>query len=422
MSSIRKTFFVIMLLVIGVCAIFTHEHLTIQVHAETVKEEIDKKNQELAEIQKKILENQAQLEQAQNQKQTAASEVQRVTNNIKQVDLGIKQSEVVIEKLEYEIEDLKDNIVVAENDLSIKAQAVGELFRQLQIYDQDNFLISFLRSKNLSEGLSMAQGLMDTNEALLVKITELQESHTILQSVLGDAQNKKTNKEIENENLKNKKLIAAELKAEKEKALQDAKKKESTYQESLKELEERQAEIAAEIDAMEAQLRTQIDYDGLPTSGSSVLVLPVANPRITQEHGNTSSAKKLYKSQYHNGMDFGVPVGTMIIAAYDGVVVSVANQDAYCKKGAYGKYVAIKHSGIGLATLYAHLSLYTVKEGDQVKKGQLIGYSGNTGYSTGPHLHFGVYDLSTFRIAGSKSCGPEMPFGGDLNPRNYLSL
>lgn len=390
--------------------------------ADTLQDQINKRNQELADIQKKILENQAQLEQAQNQKKTAASEVQRINAQIKQVDLGINESQITIEKLGYEIDMLKNNIATAENDLAIKTAAVGELFRQLQMYDQENLLVSFMRAKNLSEGLSVAQGLIDTNQALLVKINELQKSRDALQAILNEAQDKKISKEIENENLKNRKLIIAELKTEKEKALRDAKKKEYAYQESLEELEKRQAEIAAEIDAMEAQLRTQINYNEIPKTGSKVLAIPVKNPRVTQEHGYTSSAKKLYRKQYHNGLDFGIPVGTPVFSAYDGTVVSVANQDVYCWRGAYGKYIAIKHSTIGLATVYGHLSLYIVKEGEQVKKGQLIGYSGNTGYSTGPHLHFGVYDASTFRISASKSCGPEMPYGGDLNPRDYLSF
>ena len=95
-----------------------------------------------------------------------------------------------------------------------------------------------------------------------------------------------------------------------------------------------------------------------------------------------------------------------------------ANQDSYCYKGAYGKVVVINHTN-NLTTLYGHLSRYIVAKGDIVQKGQVIGYSGKTGYATGPHLHFTVFAQPTFYVGPSRTCGP-MPFGGDLNPQRYL--
>ncbi len=385
------------------------------------KAQIDQRNKELAEIQKKILENQQKLTETQQQKQTLSSELKKIDTTIKQADLGIAASQITVKKLDVEIDSLHDDIISAEKDLTQKGEAVAEIFKQMQVSEQDNPLVSFIRAKSLSDGIQTMQGLVDLNQTLIIKIQELQNAHDTLTVVLDSTAKKKSDKELEQENLKNRRLIAAELKQEKNQVLKDTKTREASYQESLKELEKRQAEIAAEIDALEAPLRDKIDYKDLPKSGSGILAVPLSDPHITQEQGYTKSAKKLYKSGYHNGMDFGAPVGTPLFAAYDGTVISVANQDLYCRKGAYGKYVAIKHL-IGFTTLYAHLSLQVVKEGDSVKKGQLIGYSGNTGYATGPHLHFGVYDSSTFRIGQSNSCGPKMPFGGDLNPRNYLAL
>lgn len=419
--TIRRIYYIAIILILGV--LYETPYFVQATNLVTVdtKTEIEQRNKELADIQKKILENQQKLTETQQQKQTISSELKKIDTTIKQADLGITASQITVQKLDVEIDLLHEDIISAEKDLAEKGNAVGELFKQMQVSDQENLLISFIRSDSLSDGLQMMQGLVELNQTLLVKIQELQDSHTTLTTVLNSTAKKKTDKELEQENLKNRKLIAAELKQEKNQVLKDTKVKEASYQESLKELEKRQAEIAAEIDALEAPLRDKIDYKDLPKTGSGVLGIPLTDPHVTQEQGRTPSAKKLYKSGYHNGMDFGAPVGTPLFSTYEGTVVSVANQDLFCRKGAYGKYIAIKHP-MGLTTLYAHLSLQVVKEGDSVKKGQLIGYSGNTGYSTGPHLHFGVYDSSTFYIGPSKSCGPKMPFGGDLNPRNYLSL
>ncbi|MFA7201940.1 MAG: peptidoglycan DD-metalloendopeptidase family protein [Candidatus Paceibacterota bacterium] len=419
--TIRRIYYIAIILILGFLYETPYFVQATNLVAVDTKTEIEQRNKELADIQKKILENQQKLTETQQQKQTISSELKKIDTTIKQADLGITASQITVQKLDVEIDSLHEDIISAEKDLAEKGNAVGELFKQMQVSDQENLLISFIRSDSLSDGLQMMQGLVELNQTLLVKIQELQDSHTTLTTVLNSTAKKKTDKELEQENLKNRKLIAAELKQEKNQVLKDTKVKEASYQESLKELEKRQAEIAAEIDALEAPLRDKIDYKDLPKTGSGILGIPLTDPHITQEQGRTASAKKLYKSGYHNGMDFGAPVGTPLFSTYEGTIVSVANQDLFCRKGAYGKYIAIKHP-IGLTTLYAHLSLQVVKEGDSVKKGQLIGYSGNTGYSTGPHLHFGVYDSSTFYIGPSKSCGPQMPFGGDLNPRNYLSL
>lgn len=386
-----------------------------------VQAQIDQRNKELADIQKQIIENQQKLSETQQQKQTVSSELNNLNTTIRQVDLGISASQISLQKLGLEIGNLQDDLASAQDDFSQKQAAMAAVFQNIQVKDQENPLLAFVGSKSLSDGLQSVQNLVSLNQTLALKALELQESYRVMQNTLTSAQKKKSDKELETENLKNRKIIVAELKNDKTKLLQETKKKESAYQQSLDDLAKRQAEIAAEIDSMESSLRGKIDYKEIPKAGVGILMTPVENPVVTQEHGYTQSARKLYRGKYHNGLDFGAPIGTPIFAAYDGKVVSVANQDLYCRRGAYGKYIAIQHP-INLTTLYGHLSLQLVHEGDSVKRGQLIGYSGNTGYATGPHLHFGVYDSSTFYIGPSKSCGPKMPFGGDLNPRDYLSL
>ena len=94
-------------------------------------------------------------------------------------------------------------------------------------------------------------------------------------------------------------------------------------------------------------------------------------------------------STNHKGVDIGTPMGTPILAAKAGKV-TWANWN-----GGYGNCIIISH-GKGNSTLYGHLSGYNVKEGDTVTQGQVIGYSGSTGNSTGPHLHFGIMENATW--------------------------
>lgn len=96
----------------------------------------------------------------------------------------------------------------------------------------------------------------------------------------------------------------------------------------------------------------------------------------------TSRVEKRW-GQIHTGIDVSVPTGTPVIAAQDGEVTIAGPQ------GAYGQAVFIDH-GLSYTTRYGHLSRIFVRKGDKVKKGQVIALSGNTGRSTGPHLHFEV--------------------------------
>ena len=94
----------------------------------------------------------------------------------------------------------------------------------------------------------------------------------------------------------------------------------------------------------------------------------------------------------HQGMDFTAPRGTPIYASGDGVVTR-ADQ----RSSGYGKHVRIDH-GFGYITLYAHMSKYNVKRGQKVKRGDLIGFVGNTGRSQAPHLHYEVIKNGTKKI------------------------
>ena len=93
--------------------------------------------------------------------------------------------------------------------------------------------------------------------------------------------------------------------------------------------------------------------------------------------------------RYHGALDYGVPVGTTVYAAADGVVLTVASLS-----GSYGNYIVIQHTN-GLRTWYAHGNgVFYVSPGQTVSKGQAIMQSGNSGNSSGPHLHFELRDPS----------------------------
>jgi hypothetical protein len=112
--------------------------------------------------------------------------------------------------------------------------------------------------------------------------------------------------------------------------------------------------------------------------------MPLRHVRITSRFTYKRWHPILHRYRPHLGVDFGARRGTPLLAVNDGKVIFSG------RKGGYGNVVKIQHQG-GYVSLYAHQSRIRVKRGERVKKGQVIGYVGSTGRSTGPHLHFGLY-------------------------------
>ena len=156
---------------------------------------------------------------------------------------------------------------------------------------------------------------------------------------------------------------------------------------------------------------TSAFYNPLGQSGQKTLAKrPVkAVPRLSSSYGWRMHPILMYRI-FHSGVDLACPKGTPIYAAADGRITQIG------RKGAYGKYIRMKHAG-GYETAYAHMNGYKsgLKKGSYVKQGNIIGYVGSTGRSTGPHLHFEVWKngkktnpFNTNVIAGKQLTGFEL--------------
>jgi murein DD-endopeptidase MepM/ murein hydrolase activator NlpD len=112
------------------------------------------------------------------------------------------------------------------------------------------------------------------------------------------------------------------------------------------------------------------------------LIFPVQGS-ITQYFGENPGFYAQWGYPGHNGVDFGIPDGTPVVAAAAGTVEKVGFEN-----GGYGNYVKLNHGAF--QTYYAHLQGAAVGAGQKVQQGTVVGFSNNTGASTGPHLHFGL--------------------------------
>jgi len=139
---------------------------------------------------------------------------------------------------------------------------------------------------------------------------------------------------------------------------------------------------------------------------------------VTQGYGRTPYSY-LYVEHWHNGIDIAARYGAKILSPGEGRVIATGNQDNYCYRLGFGKFVAIEDGANGLVLWYAHLGAINVSLGDAVKKEQLIGTVGTTGFETGPHLHLSIFKEAGFSMQNKYGCGPDAN-GADINPLSVL--
>jgi murein DD-endopeptidase MepM/ murein hydrolase activator NlpD len=140
-------------------------------------------------------------------------------------------------------------------------------------------------------------------------------------------------------------------------------------------------------------------------------IMPVSNKDLTRTaSGYGWRIHPIYKiRKFHEGMDFTAPTGTEVYATGDGIIEVVKSS----KRG-YGKRVVIDH-GFGYKTRYAHLNEFNVRRGQEVKRGEVIGYVGSSGLSVAPHLHYEV-------MKGNKNVNPVDYYFNDLTPKQYEKM
>ncbi len=174
------------------------------------------------------------------------------------------------------------------------------------------------------------------------------------------------------------------------------------YEKDIKAQEEQIRKIEAELKRQEEEARRKAEAAGKTYNtvslGNISFIWPCpASARITSAFGDRESPTAGASSN-HKGIDIGAPTGSNIVAAASGTVtISTYSYSA-------GNYVMINHGG-GVSTVYMHCSKLLVSVGDTVKQGDVIAKVGSTGYSTGPHLHFGIRQNGTY-VNPSKYVSP----------------
>jgi murein DD-endopeptidase MepM/ murein hydrolase activator NlpD len=395
---------------------------------EELKAKIEERNNQIKQLEEEIKQTALELDNTGKQKATLQSTIKTLDLTQKKITTDLSLTQTKIKKTELTIEQLQNEIDTASENIQNNKKALGSMIRNVNSNDSQSFVLKVLSSDNISNVWKDIDNIQYIQAQIKQKSDELRSLTDELETKQGKTKVQKNELVGLKQDLTGKKQAVVETKQEKATLLAQTKNKEQTYKELLKAKEAQKAQFEKDLYAFEAQLNIDVDPAGYPKPKRGILSWPLDKVIITQEFGQTVAAKKLYTSGSHNGVDFGASVGTRVKSVLDGTVAGTGNTDAYPGCYSFGKWVMIDH-GNGLSSIYGHLSSISVSKGAKVATGDTIGYSGNTGYTTGPHLHLGLYATQGVRIeqfVNSRGCKqaiiPLADIKAYLDPLAYLPL
>lgn len=400
------------------------------VQADTItelREKITERNQAIAEIEKEIAEYQQQIEEAGEEAKTLRRVIRNIDLEQKKLSAQIKVTGTRISTVTLAIQELSADIAERERRIGGNRSAIAEAIRSMSESESETLIEALLSERTLAAFWEQ----VDTLKRFQTSVGRDLKENEMLKAELEDARTRNEKNRSQLVSLRGELRDRTELLTQSRRAknvlLAATKNKETEYRKLLAQKVAKRNAFEQELLQFESELRFAIDPSRLPPAGSGVLAWPLDSVKITQEFGDTGFARAgAYAGKGHNGVDFRASNGTPVKAALGGMVKGVGNTDTVCPGASYGKWVLVEHAN-GLSTLYAHLSLIKVSEGQGVATGEGIGYSGETGYATGPHLHFTVYATQGLRVMSRKSavCGgtyrmPVADLKAYLNPLSYL--
>lgn len=396
------------------------------VHAQSTAElqkQIDENNAQIAALDKEIAQYQAQLDSTTAEKNTLQNKINQLDLQRKQLTAKISVTKNQINTTRAQIKQLAGGIASAESSIEYERHGLAESIRLLDMRESVPLALVILSSGSISDTWRDVDETASLQQAVRDDMRALSSHKRTLSDTKSAAEEKQTQLVHQQSTLTTQQGSLDVTRKAQNELLSETKSKESAYQALIDEKQEAKQDFENTLRDLQAKLQAA-DTSGVPTAGTSALVWPLKSVYVTQYFGDTAFARTAaYKGNGHNGIDLRASIGTPVYASLSGTVQET-NLGAV-KNCQYGKWVLIKHAN-GLTTLYAHLSQVSVVPGEAVSTGELIGYSGDTGYATGPHLHFTVYASSGVSFINYKCNSgkvvkvPVSPFNGYFNPMTYL--
>lgn len=361
---------------------------------------LDDLKQQQSEINQDIKDNSQKVKEKKQEIKQISGEISQLDSDIVEIEARIRETQEKINQTTDEIQNKEEQIRQKEEELAIEKENQNEAIRVMYEGGRKNTLELLIGSTTLSEAINHSHYLETLENRIEATIEEINRLKAELEVQKEELETKK--KELDKLQEQQQAYLYGldQQKSQKNILLANSKNQKKSLEEQLEEAKKLNSKVQAEINSIVASMNQG--------SGRTVL----ARDRGTSAVGFMWPADYKYISAYygestpfqsfHTGIDLANIPGTPIYAASGGTVVAVQEMVIDGHYYGYGKYIVIGHNA-RFSSLYAHLMGFAVNVGDEVKTGDVIGYMGNTGWSTGPHLHFEVWE-----------------YGNRSNPLNYL--
>src|SRR6056297_1301027 len=422
--------------VVGIClSVSVGELFTwaTPVAAQTVAElqsQIADRQDRLAEIEREIAEFEAALQEVGAERSTLEAAIRGLQLERRKISADIAYTEGLINNTDLEINKLTIEITQTERDIEQNRAAIKEIIRAIDETDDETMIEVLLANEHLSDFWQQLDDLETIRNAVGEQVEELRALQETLESNKQNESAKREDLVDLKEQYDGQRQVLVSNQVEQEELLTVTRNEESEYQQLLDQKVAAREQLRQEVQNIEQELQFILDPNKIPTPGTPVFRWPLDNNIITQRFGYTQFALSgAYGGSRHNGMDLGTPTGSRLYAALSGTVRDVGNTDIVPGCYSWGKWILLDHPN-GLSSMYAHLSHIGVTPGQSVRTGDVVGFTGNTGYSTGPHLHWTLYVSDAVQVRqfnefkSVTSCGAaKSPFAaieGYLDPLDYL--
>src|SRR3989344_2703752 len=390
-------------------------------HAQTVQEirnKINEKSEEILKLEAQIKAYQNELDGLAKQKDSLSVSIKQLDLTKKKLNADISVTQNKIDKTNLQIQDLSSDIGDKESSIKTNKDSIGIEIRKINELEDTSFMETILSNDDFTVMWNDIDNIISVRESMRENIKNLKETKIVLEDTRGrtiEAKNELTR--LKNQ-LSNQQKIVVQNTNEKNKLLTQTKNSEANYQKLVAEQLAKKIAFEAELEDFESQLQFILDPSRLP--GAGVLSWPLNSITVTSPYGPRWGG-------FHRGVDFRASVGTPVKAMADGVVKGVGDTDVCCPRASFGKWIFIEYNN-GLSSTFGHLSLISVSSGKSVRRGEVVGYSGNTGSSTGPHLHVSLYVSSGVKVdsfpsksyPGKTLIQPISATGAYLDPMKYL--
>ena len=345
---------------------------------------------EIDAIQKDYDANFSEMEALVAEKNTIDQEMTLISSKIEATNEEISAYSQLIADTQEELEDAQEKL----RDLS---EAHRQRIRVMEEEGKLSYWEVLFQANSFTDLLDRLNMIEEINAADRRRIEQMRIAADIVNATQMNLTNEKSALEDVRAELDQEEAVLAEKSLQYYDLLYELEQKAEEFEVLIAESEILQEELMAEIAAKEKDLkeakydeylaRLALQGDNPPSNAS--WTTPVSGYRLTSAFGMRKHPV-LKVTRMHNGIDMACPAGTPIYATRAGTVT----RTAYQASGA-GNYVSINHLD-GFSSIYMHLTHYVVSQGQTVSQGQLIGYVGNTGISTGDHLHFGISYAGTY--------------------------